>query len=416
MFRSTIRPGISIFSSVSGISCTGNQALATDQTRIGGRRRQVSLPPEITAAFDALTTPGQTTATAAPSASRPLLNLFPDPAVDTRPQPAVYETFYGLQEQPFALSADPRFFYHSTPHDTAGQRLLTAIREREGLVLITGPAGVGKTMVCRWAVEQLDLRTLTSFVDHPVGSASGLLMRILADFGVLSRADLARGEARSPRELMTALQAFVDSSLVPLQASGCIIIDNAHTLGADVLEQARVLADAAFTSRQFQIILVGEPALADMLRRPEHRALRDHVAVSCTVDPIPADELEGYIYHRLGVAWAGATSRLEFHHDAIARIHALSRGVPRVINQLCDRVLAHGRAASASVVTTGLVQQAAEDLSLEGVVENDGIRAGLDAAVTFLFFMFLGGAAATWVFRDQVARTIAHWQQVQTQK
>src|SRR5262249_56812786 len=132
-----------------------------------------------------------------------------------------YEPFYGLHEKPFALSTDPRFFYHSTPHDAVSQRLLTAIRDREGLVVLTGDIGASKTTLCRTVFEQLDRRTLTSLVDDPFISGEELLKTVLADFGVMSRDELAHGPFATRHGLSTTLQAFVES-LAPLQAGAVV--------------------------------------------------------------------------------------------------------------------------------------------------------------------------------------------------
>src|SRR5262249_53190454 len=109
-----------------------------------------------------------------------------------RDTPRTYERFYELIEKPFQPAPDPRFFYRSAPHERVGQELLTAIRKRAGLVMLTGDAGAGKTTLCRVAIEELDRHTLTSLIADPAVSADELLQQILADFGVLSRDELAR--------------------------------------------------------------------------------------------------------------------------------------------------------------------------------------------------------------------------------
>ena len=207
-------------------------------------------------------------ATPPQAARRPLKDLFPPESAVSPPtieppavgETATYEDFYGFQEKPFSLSTDPRFFFHSTPHDAVSQQLLTSVRKRVGLVVVTGEIGSGKTTLCRTLIEQLDRRTLTSFVTDPFVSGDDLLKTILVDFGVASRDELARGNATC-HELSTTLLSFVES-LAPLQASAVVMIDGAQNLTADVLEQVRILSEAGEASTLLQVHS-GWPAVAD---------------------------------------------------------------------------------------------------------------------------------------------------------
>jgi type II secretory pathway predicted ATPase ExeA len=408
-------------------------------------QRPTPLPRDLAESFESLTSPGLPGETAAGHGRRPLLDLFPSERLQpgrtpVRPRPPAQSTVAApsapvappppppLPAAPavqrverrrdgtnraidtaFALSADPRFFYHSTPHDNACQQFLTAIRRREGLVVLTGAFGAGKTILCRTVVEQLDRRTLTSHIIDPFVSGEELLKQILADFGVLSHDELARGSSATRHELSTTLQAFVES-LAPLDASAVVIVDEAQNLPPDVFDQVRMLCEAAETSARLQVVLVGQPALIERLRRPENRTLHARVAVRCSLDPLPENEVADYIAHRIGVA--GTHSGVTFTDAATARIFALSQGVPRMVNVVCERVLARADEASTTTISESLVDMAGEDLDLrvERATERPGSAPpNLAGVAALVLSVLVGAAAAAWVFRDAVERVLQQW-------
>lgn len=358
---------------------------------------------------------------------RPLLDLFPAPdeGHPAPPQPAVaprrlelttpvvtgtYETFYGFSEPPFSLSSDPKHLYHSVAHDRAAQAVLGAIWRREGVVVLTGPPGVGKTMLCRGVIEQLDRRTLTSLVAEPFASVDDLLRTMLIDFGVISRADLAAGRLRraTRTELTKALRDFL-LSLARLQAFAVVIIDQAHNLPVDQLDEIRVLAEASGTERLLQVLLVGQPALLGTLASSKLRQLAKRVSLRTTLEPLSREEIDGYIGHRLTLA--GDRPRVEFDQRAIARIYEISLGVPRVVNLLCDGALAQGYERSASVIDERFVQAAADDLDLAPPLSSAAIAARLAAAIAaLLLLVVLGATAAALVLRSDVRALILQWQ------
>ncbi|PYR29439.1 MAG: hypothetical protein DMF92_11790 [Acidobacteria bacterium] len=343
-----------------------------------------------------------------PRAERRRFFRSPAPALtDTRP----YETFYGLNEQPFDLSSDPKFLYHSVSHDRVAEELLGAIRARDGIVVLTGGIGTGKTTVCHAVLELLDRRTLTSFVLDPFVAVEDLLKTVLVDFGVISRDDLARGRlAQASRaDLSVTLREFL-KSLAALQAFAVVIIDEAQNLPIDVLQQICALADVADDQPLRQVVLVGQPNLLRLLRRPEFRVLDGRI-VHCELEPLAEDEITEYITHRLAVA--GSNARVEFSDRAVERVYDLSEGVPRVINLLCDRALIFGHLASASVIERAAIDKAAHQLGLARTLTRVGwaARAAM-AALALTLLMLVGATAAAWVFRAPLLRAIAQWEQV----
>ena len=273
-------------------------------------------------------------------------------ALHAQPRPGwlTYETFYGLIEKPFSLSTDPAFFYHSAAHATAFDDLLSGIRRRESLSVLSGDIGTGKTTLCRRVLANLDRQTFSAFVPDPFATREDLLKVVLVEFGVVSHGDLAAGRMRgaSRTELSYLLYEFL-GTLSPLQAFAVVFIDEAQNLSLPLLEEIRILSDSDGRERQLQVVLVGQPELRDKLRLPEMRQVAQRVTVCCGLEPLDRDGVDGYIAHRLHVA--GATpDRIRFSTEAKDAIYQASRGVPRLVNRLCDRALHHGHVARASVI------------------------------------------------------------------
>ncbi|MBI4486736.1 MAG: AAA family ATPase [Acidobacteria bacterium] len=334
------------------------------------------------------------------------------PAAAASEPPVTYGTFYGLTEKPFSLSTDPKFLYHSTAHDQAAQELLSAIRRRDGLVVLTGETGIGKTMLCRAVTEELDRRTLTSIVNDPFISLEQLLQTVLVDFGVISRDDVARGRLAqtSSAELVSKLREFV-ASLVQLQAFAVIIIDEAQNLPIPVLEQLRALMDSDVQQRLLQLVLVGPPSLLKLLTRRELKRLRQRIAVRSELRPLGEDEIVGYVMHRLAVA--GPQARVELDDPAFARLYHITGGVPRLVNLICDRALTLGHAASASVIDESLIGTAASDLDIlpPEPRQRQLLRTAI-AVMILVALMGVGAGAAAWVFRAPLERTIDRWEAI----
>jgi general secretion pathway protein A len=267
-----------------------------------------------------------------------------------RPGWLTYETFYGLTEKPFSLSSDPSFFYNSSSHGAAFNDLLSGIRRRESLSVLSGDIGTGKTTLCRTVLANLDRQTFSAFVADPFATREDLLKVVLVEFGVVSAEDLASGRLRgaSRTELSYLLYEFV-GTLSPLQAFAVVFIDEAQNLSLPLLEEIRILSDLDGRERQLQVVLVGQLELRDKLRLPEMRQVAQRVSVCCGLEPLDRDGIDGYIAHRLHVA-GGTPERVRFSREAIDAIYDASNGVPRLINRLCDRALHHGHLARASVI------------------------------------------------------------------
>jgi general secretion pathway protein A len=342
-------------------------------------------------------------------ASRPLVELFTPPPAEPPSVPAgevlgqpLHEAFYGLREPAFAFAPDLRFLCQTAAYDRAAQAILGAVARRDRVAVLTGSEGVGKTLVCQAVADQLDRRTLTSFVSA-CETAEELLETVLVDFGVLSP---TAGHGSSREELSAALRDFL-TSLAPLQAFAVVIVDDAHELAIDVLDEIREQCERQRDERLVQFVLVGRPHLLSTLARRSQRPLADLISIRCVLRPIGRDEISRYVAHRLSAA--GASHRLQFDSGALERIYQLSRGVPRMVNLLCDRALAAGFDESADVIDARSVELGAQQID---AVSRTGIlsRAALVVALTALFV--IGAAGAALVFRADVAAVVSAWQEV----
>jgi general secretion pathway protein A len=265
----------------------------------------------------------------------------------------MYTQFYGLREKPFSLSPDPRYLFLADSHREALAHLLYGIEQGEGFIAITGEVGTGKTTLCRTLLERIDPGAEIAFIFNPQLSALELLQAISAELG-LETGDLTR------RELTDQLNRFL---LAKRQEDHrvLLIIDEAQNLAPDALEQVRLLSNLETnTAKLIQIILVGQPELDAILEQPSLRQLCQRISVRWRLVPLSANETREYVRHRLRIA-AGAARDL-FTELALREIHRRSRGIPRVINVLCDRVLLAGYAAGAKSIGLGLVTQTEKEL------------------------------------------------------
>ena len=298
---------------------------------------------------------------------------LPPHSLPTGTSPSLtYEPHFGLKEKPFSLSADPRFLYRSPAHAPAFEELLAGIRRREGLIVLTGEIGTGKTTLIRSVLQHLDRRTFTAFVPDPFVSREDLLKMLLVDFGVVSLTDLKRGSlsGASRPDLSYPLYEFLDS-LVPLQAFAVLIIDEAQNLPLGLLEEIRILSDLEQREKLLQVVLVGQPELKAHLKMPQMRQVDQRVSVRCELAPLGSNDVGKYMRHRLSVASENG-NHVQFSEGAIDAIVKASRGTPRVINLICDRALQHGHRARATVIESPLIHEAVASLGIEMPAQDDG--------------------------------------------
>ncbi len=249
-----------------------------------------------------------------------------------------YEPFFGLIEKPFSLNSDSRFVFESPTYGATRDSLLAGIRRREGLHVLTGEIGTGKTTLCHSVLRHLGRKTYSSMVPDPFASREDLLKMLLIDFGVVSIQELSTDRLRqaSRTELSYLLSEFLDS--LTADAFAVVMIDEAQNLTLPLIEETRILSDAFGASGRLQIVFVGQPELHAKLKLPEMRQVDQRVCGYHRLSPLSRAAVDGYIQHRL-VAAGGRPDRVRCPAAIIDALHQRTGGVPRLINRLCDRAL-----------------------------------------------------------------------------
>ncbi len=285
---------------------------------------------------------------------------------DTRSAFLTYEPYYGLKEKAFSLSADPRFLFKSRAHGPLFDELRAGIRRREGIIVLTGEPGTGKTTLCRSVLAAIDRQTFSAFMPDPFVSREDLLKMLLIEFGVMSVDDLKSGRLQSATrpELTYPLYEFL-RSLVPLQAYAVLIIDEAQNLSSKLLEEIRILSDLEGPDKLLQLVLVGQPELRDKLKDATMRQVDQRISVRCSLQPLEREALPAYIAHRLSVAAGGGTDRVEFTPEALNLFFNASNGNPRLLNLIADKSLHRGYLERTWIITPAIVTAALGELGYE---------------------------------------------------
>ncbi|MBK6510506.1 MAG: AAA family ATPase [Haliea sp.] len=254
----------------------------------------------------------------------------------------MYYQYFGLTEAPFSIAVNPRYLFMSTRHRDALAHLLYGVGAGGGFILLTGEVGTGKTTINRCLLEQLPTDTDVAIILNPALNALELLASVCDELDI---------EYDHQTYTLKTLTDKLHSFLLDNHARGrktVLLIDEAQHLDFDVLEQIRLLTNLETNSEKLlQIILIGQPELAQMLARPELRQLNQRITARYNLDPLNLDETSAYIQHRLQVAGM-SPERVLFTPAVVRGIYKATRGIPRVINVLCDRMLlgAYGRNAS----------------------------------------------------------------------
>ncbi|MDO8737816.1 ExeA family protein [Candidatus Deferrimicrobium sp.] len=266
----------------------------------------------------------------------------------------MYEEYFSLKERPFSLTPDPDFLFLSGSHQRALDHLLFGLESGEGFIVVTGDIGVGKTTVCRALLRRLPERFATALVVNTLLTEKELLRTVLDDFG----APVPDG---TRKDLLDALNRFL---LVAAEAGRrpVLIIDEAQNLAPPLLEQVRLLSNLETEKRKLlQIVLFGQKELQEKLRLPQLRQFDQRITVRATILPLDLRETSRYIQHRMSVAGAAGSTFLSPAAERL--LHRRSRGVPRRINQLCDRALLAACVRNAARVEREDVVRAAASLS-----------------------------------------------------
>ena len=267
----------------------------------------------------------------------------------------MYESFFGLTEKPFAITPDPRYLYLSERHAEALAHLAYGIQESGGFIQLTGEVGTGKTMVVRSLLQQLPANCDMALILNPRITPAEFLLAICDELHV-----------GVPERLTSSVKGLVDlltRYLLDAHARGrrvVVMVDEAQNLSPDVLEQVRLLTNLeTATQKLLQIILVGQPELRDVLASPELRQLAQRITGRYHLESLTQQETFAYVRHRLRVA--GATGEV-FTQGALREVYRLTRGIPRIINVICDRALLGAFTREEHRVSGELVRVAATEV------------------------------------------------------
>jgi len=299
----------------------------------------------------------------------------------------MYLSYFGLTENPFSLTPDPRFLFLSQRHREALAHLLFGMGDKGGFVLLTGEVGTGKTTLCRSLLEQVPEGVEIALVLNPKQTSVEL---------VASLCDELKVPYPTPADSLKVLIDHLNRHLLEIHAKGrrtVVIIDEAQNLSTDVLEQVRLLTNLETTTQKLlQILLIGQPELHAKMAKPELRQLGQRITARYHLTPLSSEETAAYIEHRLEVA---GCKRPLFTDSTLRLIHRLSSGIPRLINTICDRALLGAYGRKRMIVNRALARSAAaEVMGKKILVRSPGIRGWL---LVLLCLVLLG---AGWIYLE----------------
>lgn len=272
----------------------------------------------------------------------------------------MYEAFYGLKEKPFSIQPDPDFLFLGRRHAYAYAMMEFGIKNRAGFMVISGEIGCGKTTLIRHLLNNLPPKLTVGLVSNTHRDIANLLEWIMQTLGLPF-------EGKSGVALFDAFQRFLIEQH-GLGKSVLLIVDEAQNLSADALESLRMLSNINADKHQLlQIILVGQPQLKTMLMRPDLQQFAQRIAVDFHIKPFDAIETKNYITHRLAIA--GRQAPL-FTTLACAKIAESSKGIPRLINILCDTVLVYGFSSGVDRIDLTQVEEVLKDKAEFGALSN----------------------------------------------
>ncbi|MGB8782180.1 MAG: AAA family ATPase [Terriglobales bacterium] len=269
----------------------------------------------------------------------------------------MYKSFYHLQRNPFEITPDPSFLFPTMRHNEALATLYYGVTSHRGFVVLTGEVGTGKTLILRSLLGLLQRRDVAfALIFNPTLSPMEFLRYIARDFG-LTIGDKAKDE------LIHVLNGFL-LQRHQKKLTTILVVDEAHHLSPEILEEIRLLTNLE-TSQQklLQIVLAGQPELDQKLDSHELRQLKQRIALRCHLDPLSLNETREYMTRRLKIAGATGVNQI-FSSPAIEAVFSHSRGIPRLINTICENALLAGYAQHAATITSEIIDDVARDLRI----------------------------------------------------
>jgi general secretion pathway protein A len=269
----------------------------------------------------------------------------------------MYKRFYNLQRNPFEITPDPSFLFPTKRHNEALAALYYGVSRHKGFVVMTGEVGTGKTLLIRCLLHLLHRRNVNyAYVFNSRLAPMEFLQYIAGDFRITT-------SGRSKSDLLLDLSSFVISRFQK-GLTTVLVVDEAHHLSVDVLEEIRLLTNLETPQEKLlQILLVGQPELDQKLDSMELRQLKQRIALRSTLSPLDLDETDGYIHRRLRLAGSQDPAAI-FPVETVVEVHRYSRGIPRLINTLCENGLIHGYAKQIPTLTPETIEEIALDFRL----------------------------------------------------
>src|SRR5580704_16836040 len=279
----------------------------------------------------------------------------------------MYHHFYGLRELPFELTPNPKFLFLPPQHREALSNLQYGLSSAKGITVLIGEAGTGKTTLLRAAFDSEMCRNVSCvYLNNPALTRGEFVEMLAPRFELGLRA----------RESKAVLLEELDRVLRERRSRGqitALVIDEAQSLSAELLEEIRLLAnDETLTEQLLPLVLTGQPELRDRLNEPGLRQLKQRVTLRCEIAPLGLDATAGYIAAR--VRTAGGDARHLFTREAVVLIHEQSHGIPRTISVVCDNALMTGFALGRKPVDRDTVLQVGRDFDLAGQATGDERR------------------------------------------
>ena len=271
----------------------------------------------------------------------------------------MYRKFFGLRENPFNVNPDPRYLFLTEHTEEALASLTYGIQHRRGFILLTGEVGTGKTTIVNKLLGWLHRQGVsTAFLFNPRMNIAEFFDFMMADFGIAC-------DSRNKSQVLMRLNHWLLDKYRNRETA-VLIIDEAQDLSLRMLEEIRLLTNLeTSTEKLLQIVLSGQPELEEKLRQPELRQLRQRITLRSKTFPLTAVETQGYIAKRLSIA--GADGRVIFTPDAVEAVHRYARGIPRVINLLCEHSLIGAFADQVIPVPDSIVDSVAREFELDQI-------------------------------------------------
>jgi general secretion pathway protein A len=286
----------------------------------------------------------------------------------------MYESFYNLKRNPFEITPDPSFLFPTQRHNEALSALYYGVRWRKGFVVLTGQVGTGKTLLLRCLLQLLKQSrdVAYAYLFSSRLSTTEFLQYIVSDFGLPSA-------GKNKGELLFDLCNFVVNRGLNKQTT-VLIVDEAHHLSVEALEEIRLLTNLETAEHKLlQIVLVGQPELDDKLDSAKLTQLKQRIAIRSHLEPLSIEETRGYIDRRLRLVGADSTAGLIFPARTVDAIYRHSRGIPRLVNTICENALISGYAKQLQSITPEMIDEIAKDFRLHVVRPGEGeMNSGFD--------------------------------------